>query len=66
MDKKRKKSLEFHIQEKDYFSTLATVLNSIREDIDKVLRSRNTLNRLKNDLMYIEDNYEINGKGEKS
>lgn len=56
----RKKSLEFHIKEEDYFGTLATILDIIRQD--KVIWGKMTKNILGNicdDLSYLQDNYRI-------
>jgi len=31
----RQESVEFHIQQNDYFGTLATVLDLVRQDLDR-------------------------------
>jgi hypothetical protein len=49
-------SIEFHIQENDYFGTLATVLDLIRQDLDRREYGRHsaTLARLRDNLMYLQ------------
>ena len=65
MDTDDKKNLEFHIQVNDYFATLATVLNVVRE---KIATSRTEphdgllLQRKVDELMYLQDRYRIISK----
>jgi len=46
-------SLQFHIQENDYFGTLATVLDLVSQDLRKKghHRKADTLGRLRDDLV---------------
>ena len=59
------KSTKFHIENNDYFGTIATILNLIKHEIKKnglinkdVLNK--TLDNLNNDLIFLQDNYQIN------
>ena len=63
INKDRTKSLKFHIENDDYFGTLATVLNCKIQDIQKELKG---IERIKDDLMYLQDNFEINRKENKA
>ena len=56
MPNKRIKSLKFHIKNDDYFGTLATILNCKIQDIQKELK---VIERIKNDLMYLQNNFKI-------
>lgn len=58
-------SVKFHIKSDDYFGTIATVLDLIKQQIKKdgcadaaVLNK--TLDNLENDLIFLQKNYEIN------
>ena len=54
-------SLQFHIQENDYFGTLATVLDLIQQDLRKRGHARHadTLVRLRDDLVYLQSSCTI-------
>lgn len=54
-------SLEFHIRENDYFGTLATVLDLIRQDLDRKRYPRHsaTLANLCQDLAQLQDSCRI-------
>ena len=54
-------SLEFHIQENDYFGTLATVLDLIRQDLDctEYARHAAALANLRDELMYLQRSHRI-------
>lgn len=57
-----KKSVEFHIESNDYFGTLATVLNLIKENLNdkKFINSnKKILKNCINDLMYLQKNFII-------
>ena len=53
----RIKRLEFHIKNNDYFGTLATVLDLVRQS-----KNNKALKNIKNDLIYLQNNYCINKK----
>lgn len=60
-------SVKFHVENDDYFGTIATILSLIEQQIKKngcrdqaVLRK--TLKNLENDLMFLQKNYQINPK----
>jgi hypothetical protein len=62
MDKDRIKGLEFHISVQDYFGTLATVLDLLRQDLEegvKIENSHISLKKLTADLMYLQRKYKI-------
>jgi hypothetical protein len=59
MTKKRIKGLEFHIQEDDYFGTLATVLDLLRQDADLSEIHTRTLVRMRDDLVYLQTHYSV-------
>ena len=54
-------SLQFHIEENDCFGTLATVLDLVSQDLRKKGHHRNaeTLGRLRDRLMYLQQGYRI-------
>ena len=60
-----KKQLENHIENDDYFGTLATVLNMARQTLEKDMRGPKKnwhiklLQSLEKDLMYLQENYKI-------
>jgi len=56
-----KDSLKFHIQENDYFGTLDTLLDLIRQDLDRQKYRRHfaTLARLRDNLMYLQCSHRI-------
>ena len=63
-----KKQLERHIEQDDYFGTLATVLNLARQTLEKDMRGPKKnwhiklLQSLEEDLMYLQENYKISKK----
>ncbi len=54
-------SLQFHIEENDYFGTLATVLDLVSQDLRTKGHHSNaeTLVRLRDRLMYLQQGYRI-------
>jgi hypothetical protein len=54
-------SPQFHIEENDYFGTLVTVLDLISQDLRKKGHRSNaeTLGRLRDRLMYLQQGYRI-------
>ena len=67
MDKKKIKEIQFHIQVDDYFGTLATVLDLMRQSIERESMEANRIKRrhpkilkkLKDELVYLQENYKI-------
>ncbi|HEY4500286.1 MAG TPA: hypothetical protein VJH25_00660 [Candidatus Paceibacterota bacterium] len=63
-----KKQLENHIENDDYFGTLATVLNMARQTLEKDMRGPKKnwhiklLQSLEEDLIYLQENYKIDKK----
>ncbi len=56
----RQKSLEFHIKSNDYFGTLATIIDFVRNEKKIIEETQNKiLENLKDDLLYLHDNYKI-------
>lgn len=56
-----KESLEFHIKSDDYFGTLATVLDLIKQQIfgDKKNKLKSAIESKVLELMYLQNNYRI-------
>ena len=57
MTKQRIKGLEFHIKTNDYFGTLATVLDLLRQDAELSEIDARTLIHMKDDLVYLQAHY---------
>jgi hypothetical protein len=58
MTRRRIKSIESHIAHDDYFGTLATTLDLLRQDMAKSggkRANRALLGRLRDDLLYLQD-----------
>ncbi len=57
----RKRNLEFHIKSDDYFGTLATVLDLLRQNLNpfKQKQEKNTLENKVKELMYLQKNFKI-------
>ena len=61
----RRKSIENHLKgDQDYFGTLAAILDLMRQDIGRNAGQKNSelLERLRDDLMYLQDSYRITPK----
>jgi hypothetical protein len=54
-------SIQFHIEENDYFGTLATVIDLVSQDLRRKGHQNNaeTLDRLRDGLMYLQQGYRI-------
>ncbi len=57
-------SVKFHVQSDDYFGTIATVLDLIKQQIkkdgcDNAAVLNKSLKNLKDDLMFLQKNYKI-------
>jgi hypothetical protein len=54
-------SLQFHIEEDDYFGTLGTVLDLVSQDLREKgdFRNAKTILSLRDDLMYLQRGYRI-------
>ena len=61
-------NLQFHIQANDYFGTLSTVLDLVRQDLDRrrYHRHAETLTRLRDDLVYLQRSHRIENGGQKA
>ena len=58
--KKRIKALEFHVEVGDYFGTLATLLDLLRQGIVKnEKKEKEILTALVGDLLYLQDHFDI-------
>ena len=58
----RLEQVKFHVRSDDYFSTLATILDLTRQIIGKnknLARSEAQLGRLRDELMFLQNNYKI-------
>ena len=63
----RKKSIQFHVKYNDYFGTLATVLSLLKQQEERKRFNKNKdniqlLDNLVNDLIYLQENYQIRVK----
>lgn len=64
---KDESSVKFHVENDDYFGTIATILSLIEQQIKKngchnLAVLRKTLKNLETDLMFLQRNYQINPK----
>ncbi len=57
----RKKNLQFHIESDDYFGTLATVIDLVRQNLNpfKQKQEKSTLEVKVEELIYLQKNYKI-------
>ena len=63
---RKRKSVESHVAADDYFGTLASILELLRQDVGKLGRQRahkELLGRLRDDLLHLQRNYKIKSKG---
>ena len=49
----------FHIESKDYFGTLATVLSLIRQGLESPETNSTVLEKCEKDLIFLQENYDI-------
>jgi len=54
-------SIQFHIENNDYFGTLATVIDLVSQDLQKNGQNRNAeiLQRLRDNLVYVQRSHRI-------
>ena len=52
-------SVENHVRGKDYFGTLATIIDLISQTEESSNDRAETMKNLKNELMYLQKNYKI-------
>jgi hypothetical protein len=54
-------SIRFHIENNDYFGTLATVIDLVSQDLQKNGQTRNAeiLQRLRDNLVYLQHSHRI-------
>ena len=62
-----KAGTKFHIKNDDYFGTIATILSLLKQEIKKSNCSNaatlnKTLSNLSKDLIFLQENYQINPK----
>ena len=62
-------SVKFHVESGDYFGTIATVLGLLEQQMKKdgcaeTAVFKRTLNNLKDDLMFLQKNYEISRRAQ--
>jgi hypothetical protein len=64
----KRTSLQFHVQQNDYFGTLATVLDLLRQDLDRRCYHPHaaTLSRLRDELVYLQRSHRIENAGRKA
>jgi hypothetical protein len=60
-------SIQFHIENNDFFGTLATVIDLVSQDLRKKGQNRNAeiLQRLRDDLVYLQGSHRIEKLGDK-
>jgi hypothetical protein len=61
----RKRGIQFHVKNDDYFGTLATVLDLFRQTLGTTGRERHiatSLEKLTADLIYLQKEYKIEPK----
>jgi hypothetical protein len=61
------KSTKFHVENNDYFGTIATVLSLMKQEINKsgllnIAAFNKTLKNIEKDLLFLQKNYQINPK----
>ncbi|MFP4514951.1 MAG: hypothetical protein ACLFNO_03050 [Parcubacteria group bacterium] len=62
-----KKTTKFHVKAKDYFASLSTILNLLSQSNTLTEKEiKNILKSLSQDLLYLQDNYKIEKKTEKT
>jgi hypothetical protein len=57
-----KRSLQFHVESNDLFGTVATVLDSMRQEVEKSgFRGRHSqlLRRVRDTLVYLQEHYRV-------
>lgn len=63
---KDEESVKFHVENDDYFGTMATVLSLLKQEIEKNNNSsekiRNTFANMEKDFMWLQKNYKISKK----
>ncbi len=62
-----KNNIDFHVESGDYFGTLATILGLVADVLESTdpavqKRCKNTLSELREDLLYLQENYSIADK----
>lgn len=59
---KDKKTVNFHVEQNDYFGTLATIISLINQDyvLDNKKDLKKILTSLNKDLIYLQKNFTIN------
>jgi len=58
-------NIQFHIENNDYFGTLATVIDLVNQDLRKKGQNRNAeiLQRLRDNLVYLQSSHRIEKVG---
>ena len=65
LTKEKIKSINFHVKSRDYFGTLATVINNFAQDSKyhgHVAVSAEDLNKIADELVYLQLNFNIHPK----
>lgn len=66
---KDEETTKFHVHRDDYFGTIATILDLVKQSVDKDRPANReliekTLENLEKDLLFLQENYKIIGKDE--
>lgn len=63
---KDEKSVKFHVENDDYFGTMATVLSLLKQEIDKDQNQKEKIKKtfanMEKDFMWLQKNYKITKK----
>lgn len=54
-----RKSIKFHIENNDYFGTLATILSLIKQTPKNLKKHIKSLDKLEKDLIFLQKEYKI-------
>ncbi len=57
-----RESVKFHVENDDYFGTIATLLDLIRQRMKNDAATEQAFQNLKSDLMFLQENYKIEKK----
>lgn len=58
----RKQQIEFHVKSGDYFGSLAAIIDLVNQSLEKDSQQIKILDKLKNDLIFLQKNYQITRK----
>ncbi|MBU2025547.1 MAG: hypothetical protein ABIC19_01225 [Patescibacteria group bacterium] len=60
IDSEAKESIRFHVRSNDYFATLATVLDLLRQEQSRINKNhQKLLEKLRDELMFLQQSYRL-------